>query len=371
MTTEEQIVVADREEVAPASGRRTAVTAVVVAVVVIVVWRTLTWQLDYFAFSPGSATPTNGLVAVEGSESFPPEGDVFFTTVSSRTVTVLDWIGAQFDPSVELRSKDEVLGGRSNDERREQNQAAMLSSQDVAELVALRHLGFDVVDFVGAMVVAVGEDTAADGLLEPGDVVIEADGTAITTQIELVEAVQDLSPGDSLELVIRDPGGGEPEVLIVTLGESEEGQALLGVSIVTDWEQVADPPVDVEIDAGSVGGPSAGLAWTLTILDLLTPGELTGDNQVAVTGTMELDGTVGPIGGVVQKTYAVREQGIEVFIVPEADAEAAQSAAGDEVQIFGVGNLDEALAALDELGGNALALELPDELAEGVGEPVG
>ncbi len=371
MTTEDPIVVGDRHEMAPPSGRRTAVVAVVVAVVVIVIWRALTWQLDYFAFSPGSATPTNGLVAVEGTEPFPPEGDLFFTTVSSRTVTVLDWIGAQFDPAVELRSRDEVLGGRSNEERREQNQAAMLSSQDVAEVVALRHLGFDVVDFVGAMVVAVGEDTAAEGVLEVGDVVIEADGVAITTQIELVEAVQALAPGDQLDLALRDPDGGEPEQVTVALGESEEGQALLGVSIVTDWEQVADPPVDVEIDAGTVGGPSAGLAWTLTILDLLTPGELTGNNSVAVTGTMELDGTVGPIGGVVQKTYAVREQGIDVFIVPELDAEAARSAAGDDVQIFGVENLEEALAALDELGGNALALELPGELAEGAGEPIG
>lgn len=371
MTTEDEIVVADRADVAPTSGRRTAVMAVVIAVVVIVVWRALTWQLDYFAFSPGSATPTSGLIDLEGSEAFPPEGDLYFTTVSSRTVTVLDWIGAQFDPAVELRSRDEVLGGRSNEERREQNQAAMLSSQDVAEVVALRHLGFDVVDFVGAMVVAVGEDTAADGILEAGDVVIEADGTTITTQIELVEAVQALEPGAVLELAVRDPDGGEPEVVTVTLGESEDGGALLGVSIVTDWERVADPPVDVEIDAGAVGGPSAGLAWTLTILDLLTPGELTGNNQVAVTGTMELDGTVGPIGGVVQKTYAVREQGIDVFIVPEPDAEAARSAAGDDVQIFGVENLDAALAALDEIGGNALALEVPEELAEGVGEPVG
>lgn len=371
MTTEDQIVVAGRDEVAPVPGRRTAIAAVVVAALVVALWRGLTWQLDYFAFSPGSATPTNGLIDVEGTEPFPPEGDLFFTTVSSRTVTVLDWIGAQLDPAVELRSRDDVLGGRSNEERREQNAAAMLSSQDVAEVVALRHLGFDVVEFVGAMVVAVGEDTAAEGVLEVGDVVVEAEGEAITTQIELVEAVRALEPGATLELAIRDPDGGEPERLDVVLGESEEGQALLGVSIVTDWEQIADPPVDVEIDAGSVGGPSAGLAWTLTILDLLTPGELTGANRVAVTGTMELDGTVGPIGGVVQKTYAVREQGIDVFIVPEADAEAARSAAGDEVQIFGVENLDEALEALDDLGGNALALEVPGELAEGASEPLG
>lgn len=336
----------------------------IVVVVIIGAWQALTWPLDYFAFSPGSATPTVGFIEVTGSEPFPPDGELFLTTVSSRSVTVLDWIAAQFDPAVELRSSDEVLGGRTNDERREQNQAAMLSSQEVAELVALRHLGFDVVDFVGAMVVLVGEDSAADGVLVAGDVVTRAGDEAITTQSELVEAVRAREPGDELELVVRDVDGVEADTSVV-LGENDDGEALLGVSVVTDWAAVADPPVDVEIDAGSIGGPSAGLAWTLTILDVLTAGELTGDNRVAVTGTIELDGTVGPIGGVVQKTFAVREQGIDVFIVPAVDAPDAESVAGDDVTIVGVENLDEALAALDELGGNALALEAPDELAIG------
>ncbi|MEM9036986.1 MAG: S16 family serine protease [Actinomycetota bacterium] len=370
MATEDAIVVGGPHHAPATSRRRTAIVAVVVAVVVIGVWRTLTWPLDYFAFSPGSATPTVGLVDVVGSEAFPPEGELYFTTVSSRTVTVLDWIAAQFDPAIELRSTDEVLGGRTNDERREQNRAAMLSSQDVAEIVALRHLGFDVVEFLGASVVQVGEDTAADGVLEPGDVVVEAEGAAITTQIELVDAVRALEPGDELDLVVRDLDGAESETSVI-LGENDEGNALLGVSVVTDWAQVADPPVEVQIDAGSIGGPSAGLAWTLTILDVLTPGELTGENRVAVTGTMELDGTVGPIGGVVQKTFAVREQGIDVFIVPSVDAPDAESVAGDDVLIVGVDNLDDALAALDELGGNALALEAPGELAAGVDEPQG
>jgi PDZ domain-containing protein len=112
----------------------------------------------------------------------------------------------------------------------------------------------------------------------------------------------------------------------------------------------ADLPIDVTIDSGTVGGPSAGLAFTLAVLDVLTPGELTGGHKVAVTGTIDLDGTVGPIGG------GAHEQGYEVFLVPEAEVEEIKEGAGDDLQVIGVGTLDEALEALESLGGNAGSL---------------
>jgi PDZ domain-containing protein len=125
----------------------------------------------------------------------------------------------------------------------------------------------------------------------------------------------------------------------------------------------ADLPFDVDIDSGAIGGPSAGLAFTLTLIDELTPGELTGGRRVAVTGTISLDGTVGAIGGLAQKTSAVRQQGATVFLVPTAQGEAdiarAREVAGDDVEIVPVATLDEALAALADLGGNGLELGTP------------
>ena len=114
-----------------------------------------------------------------------------------------------------------------------------------------------------------------------------------------------------------------------------------------------DFPIDVTIDSGNVGGPSAGLAFTLAVLDVLTPGELTGGHRVAVTGTMSLDGTVGPVGGGAQKAIAVRDAGYEVFLVPSDELEEVREAVGDDVEVIAVDTLDEALAALDSLGGNA------------------
>jgi Lon-like protease len=118
----------------------------------------------------------------------------------------------------------------------------------------------------------------------------------------------------------------------------------------------ADLPVDVSIDSGTVGGPSAGLAFALAVLDVLTPGELTGGHRVAVTGTMNLDGTVGPIGGGAQKAITVRDSGYEVFLVPEAEVEEVREAVGDDVEVVGVRTLEDALRALGSLGGNAGSL---------------
>src|SRR5690606_17468676 len=104
-----------------------------------------------------------------------------------------------------------------------------------------------------------------------------------------------------------------------------------------------DFPVDVEIDTGDVGGPSAGLAFTLGIIDDLTPGDLTGGEDVAVTGTISGNGTVGPVGGTGQKAAAVREAGIELFLVPSADYDAAVDHAGDDLEVVAVDTVEEAL----------------------------
>src|SRR5690606_26969751 len=103
---------------------------------------------------------------------------------------------------------------------------------------------------------------------------------------------------------------------------------------------------------GNVGGPSAGLAFTLAIIDQLTAGDLAGGADVAVTGTMSSDGTVGPVGGTAQKAAAVRAEGLDLFIVPTADYEAARSRAGDDLEVVPVDSIDEALAVLGEWGGN-------------------
>ena len=113
-------------------------------------------------------------------------------------------------------------------------------------------------------------------------------------------------------------------------------------------------PVDIEIDTGQVGGPSAGLAFTLAILDRMTPGSLMGDQRVAVTGTIELDGSVGEVGGVDHKTEAAIREGAKLFLVPPGELELARKTAGNRIRVKAVRTLDEALKALEGAGGTPL-----------------
>ena len=139
----------------------------------------------------------------------------------------------------------------------------------------------------------------------------------------------------------------------------DEGRAggFIGIQDVTIRATDADLPFELDIDSGAIGGPSAGLAFTLTIIDLLTEGELTGGGRVAVTGTISAGGTVGNVGGVAQKARAAQDAGAEVFIVPIDSVPDAESTT-DEFRIVGVSTLDEAIEVLAGLGGDVSELAL-------------
>ena len=272
-----------------------------------------------------------------------------------------DAVIAWFDPAATLVDDERFLGGRTPEERRRVNQELMSQSQEVATRVALEHLGYDVMSPGGALVAEVSEGSAADGVLEAGDVVLQANGTSIATASDLVDAIRSHLPGDEMTLVIDRVDVSADQTFTVTLGDND-GVALLGVAT-DDYIDLADLPFDVTVDSQNIGGPSAGLALTLSVLDLLTPGDLTGEVQVATTGTIDPTGRVGPIGGIEQKAHAVLRAGIDVFVVPENHVADALSVVGDRVTIVGVETLDEALEALAGLGGNALELALPPEVA--------
>ena len=114
-----------------------------------------------------------------------------------------------------------------------------------------------------------------------------------------------------------------------------------------------DFPVKVDIDTGKVAGPSAGLAFTLALLDDLAPGDLTGGKKVAVTGTIDVEGKVGPVGGVAQKTAAAKRAGAIAFLVPPDEEKDARKHAGS-MKIMVVRTLADAVSALQQLGGAAL-----------------
>lgn len=357
--------VADEMDNAPSSlARRATIVAVVAALAFVgafAYW--VSRPTDIYALAPGSVRNTASAINVEDVDSFPPTGQIGFTTVTvSADITRWEKFFRRFEEGVEFRPRDEILQGNTPDEQRRINQESMTNSQNAATLVALRHLGYDVTAAgTGVIVHSLVEDLPASAVLGVDDVIVAVDAVDVDISQDLIDAIRALAPGQEVELTIERADGGAVEEVSVVLGENpnEAGVAMLGVSPDTrDFELVF--PIDVQIDAGRVGGPSAGLAFTLGLLDVLTPGELTGGLKVATTGTIQPDATVGPVGGARQKAVAARESGVDLFIVPESEYEEALKGAGD-MRIEVANTLDDALTVLGTLGGNALALGRPGE----------
>lgn len=350
-------------------GAVSVLTLIVAAVIV----GGLLIKVPYVALTPGSARGTEDLVEVDGVTAYPSGGELLFTTVRVQTRPNLWeylWLDTVAD-DVEIVPEEVILGSRSPAENRRENLDQMNSSKSTAVAVALEQLGYDAITPGGVQAQEVVEGSAADGVLERNDTVVEADGQPVLAPDDLFEVLDGKSPGDQLALRIEPAAGGPDRDVTVTLGDNPDqpGRAFLGISPQAKADLHDDEfGFTVDIDSGSVGGPSAGLAFTLAVLDKLTEGELTGGTKVAVTGTIDPTGHVGAVGGVPQKAVAVRKAGASAFLVPTSlgDDEIAEvrRKVGDKVQVIPVDNVQEALNALATLGGQVDAVH---EFAAGNG----
>jgi len=329
-------------------------------------------EVPYRTMSPGDVWTMDGSITVEGAETFESQGEMAFTTVSisNRRLSRLEAFFAGLDPAVEVLSEPEIFGSDTPEQNRERNQAFMADSKTLATAVALEALGYEVARPMGARVMGVDQDLPAADILEAGDLIVAVDGQSVTTWEQVVEIIGAKAPGDRLELDIERLGdhdadsADDPDIEALTVSATlaradepdEQGRPrpILGVFGETALE--LDFPFEVDIDSGRVAGPSAGLAFTLALLDALTPEDLTGGVAVATTGTIMLNGDVGPVGGTAQKTIAARRAGMELFLVPESEVAKALPVAGD-LEVVGVANLADALAALETVGGDTRALQ--------------
>lgn len=311
-------------------------------------------RLPYQLISPGSATPVAELVSIEGQKVYQPEMPVLFTTIAqSGRVNAYELLAGWLDGDVDVIEQEALTGGAPKEQIRQLNRIMMDESKLGATRVALERLGFPVpVSGSGARVMEVQTGMPADGLLKPGDVIRSINGRTVHLAAEAVEAVRAQRPGDQLDVELS-RGGKDRQVQIRT-DTGPEGRTVIGAVLITK-DLKFDFPFEVEIATGSIGGPSAGLAFTMTLIDLLTPGNLTGEHRVAVTGQINSDGTVGVVDGVEQKAVAARQAGADTFIVPADRVAQARSHAG-KMKVIGVRTLDEALAAAERLGGSPLPL---------------
>ena len=308
------------------------------------------------ALRPGPSEDATALIEVEDIPAYPASGELRLSTVAVQDdLGFREWLRAGLATNIDAVPRQQIYpAGIDPEVVADQHAASMAESQLVATVAALRELGYDV-EGEGARVAALADDVATDAF-EPGDVITAVDGESVRDSRGVVDAVQAHAPGDRVAFEVTDGTDGARTVE-VTLGASPQqpGDAYVGVLLTT----ALDLPVDVTIDAGAIGGPSAGLMFALSIIEVLDDEDLTQGRVIAGTGTLDPDGVVGAVGGVQQKVAGAAngdgDDPASVFLVPPANLDDARSATVDrDVLLVPVATLDDALGALDALrGGDA------------------
>lgn len=305
------------------------------------------------ALLPGPTTNIFDIVSIEDHETFASAGQLQLTTVAvDSDLGLLEWLSAQFSPVTDTVDREIIYPpGTSPDEVVEQNEQLMANSQVDAMVAGLVAAGYEASElYAGARVVQIA-DEAAEGVdaLAVDDVIVAVDGTQVRNAQEAVDAVAARAPGDRIVLTTAD---GREVPLVAISHPQEPDRALLGILL----QDEVDLPFEITFDAGNIGGPSAGLMFALSIVDLLDPDDLTGGQTIAGTGTITVDGEVGAIGGIRQKVTGASspedpdDEPAVAFLVPRGNFAEAQTAdVSRDVLLVPVGTIDEALAALRAL----------------------
>jgi Lon-like protease len=356
----------------PTSTRRRRWPVVLVGALILVAGFVIATSLitaPYTELVPGDAQPVSNLITVPHGRAHPIQGKVLLTDVGVQTLHYLEYYWEQIfsAPANTIVPTGELTYNLPESEFVAQGKVDMAESQLTAKSVALRQLGYSVpMRDVGVTIYVIDPSSPAWGRLQVGDVVTSVDGVPTTSPVALQNAVRTHQPGDTVTIrvgSIADPTPGRD--VSVRLGSITSNHTKVGFLGIGDpavpfqgmgTQPAYDFPFDVSINSDGIGGPSAGLAWTLGILNTLGGGNLTGGRVVAATGTIRPDGTIGDVGGVQQKTVAVERAGATLFLVPQtpthAELKIARAMATPGLKVMEVSSLAQALTDLEHLGGN-------------------
>ena len=302
--------------------------------------------MPYVVLKPGPTVNTLGsdngkeVIRVTKATTSQSKGQLRLTTVGVQNDVELVWaIRGWFSDEQAVVPRDVIYPpDQTQKQVEEQNQQEFQSSQSTAETAALRKLGYPIQTFV----VAVTRKGPSAGKLLRDDVITSVDNQPVTSPEKLTELIQAKPAGT--EHVFAYTRGGKAATVVIKSAD-DKGTPRVGVQI----DKKQPHPFDVEIDLGEIGGPSAGLMFTLGIIDKLKPEDLTGGKIIAGTGTIDDEGNVGPIGGIPQKLVAAKAAKAKVFLTPAANCAEAVANAQPGLPLIKVSTADEALAALEQL----------------------
>ncbi len=303
---------------------------------------------DKYIFLPDDAHLVAPLVTV--AEAHPPKnrGSIYYVDVIVRKATWLERLFGGLHEGADLESPSAVsLPGVSDAQRRQIDLREMRQSQQVAAAVALRAAGLKVVtEETGTLVTNVVGGTPAVGKLQPTDVIVAIDGKKVRTPADVKASMSAKHVGDTVTFTVR--RGAKTKVVEMKTASAGHGSKRAVVGIFLDQAERIQLPIRVAIDSGDVGGPSAGLAFALDVLEQLGRNVDHG-HKIAATGEIFLDGSVGPIGGIKQKTIGARNAGVDAFLVPAGENSRDASKYAHGLRIIPVKSFQQALRALATL----------------------
>ncbi|WP_158301600.1 SepM family pheromone-processing serine protease [Paenibacillus mesophilus] len=335
--------------------------------------------VPYYIYKPGTAEEIKPMVKVANGDE-EEKGAFMLTTVTMGRSSIFSYLTARFNPNTEIRKKEEVLRGSSEEEYSTRQEYVMLDSQSSAIQAAYKQAGISyTIDSQGVLVMQTIEGYPADGILHPGDKIVQVGSKPIVKHEDILNELKPRKAGESIEVTVK--RGKTEKKVAVTLkdlnaldketgrtgasGGAASGEPRIGFGISTaELLEIAPEQGNkkVTIDAGEIGGPSAGLLFSLEIYNQLTPGDLSGGYRIAGTGTIDAKGTVCSIGGIRQKIVAADREKADIFFAPvdrkkgecnlgadvpnASDAADQASKIASKMKVVPVATLDEAVRYL-------------------------
>ena len=306
---------------------------------------------EYYFMSPGP--PYQWEIDYGNNENYTFEGNLFQLTVRRDEANVFVYLWSLINDSYDLYPREVILpDGVTPQELSEISIQNMRTSENVAIAVALKNVGYEIESKGdGVAVVGLLEDSPVKDKLKKGDLINSINNTVIYSATEFISTLRTYSIGETVSIgLLREIDGIKEQIYIkTTLIEhvEYEGEPMVGFLATTVNERF-DFPFEIDIKTGNVGGPSAGLMMALNVYNNLIPEDITNSKIIAGTGTIEIDGSVGPVGGIKQKIIAAKRAGAELILVPVANFEEAKQFETDKTAIVAVDSFDEALAVISQ-----------------------
>jgi Lon-like protease len=300
------------------------------------------YRLPVIALSPGPMEDVLARLKVEGSRVYDSEGKLYLTSVGiDDDVRFYEALLDMANRDVQLLPRAELYPEEQDSTEIDKENAALMDrSKETASVVALREVGYEI-EPSGVEVTQVVAGTPADGKLRAGDRILDADGRAVASTEEVRAAITRHEIGERVAFRI-DRNDTEKNVSVQV--READGQPRVGILL---RDLFPDLPVKVSIETeNNIGGPSAGLMFTLSIIDKLTPEDLTGGRRIAGTGEIALDGGVLPVGGVAEKLIAVRRLGVTTFLIPAENCDSVRGQVPDGLRLVKVSTINDALRFL-------------------------